>query len=147
MQIQSNLASTIAMAFDECPSSVADKKYMANSVARTTRWLKRCKAEMAGLNSLPDTINPQQLLFGINQGSTYEDIRVSHMKAIRELDLDMEKTNVNGGAIALGHPFGATGAILLTKIVYEMQRRDAQNGIVPSCIGGGQGFSVLLERE
>ena len=66
---------------------------------------------------------------------------------IRELDLDMEKTNVNGGAIALGHPFGATGAILLTKIVYEMQRRDAQNGIVTFCIGGGQGVSVLLERE
>ena len=66
MQIQSNLASTIAMAFDECPSSVADKKYMANSVARTTRWLKRCKDEMARLNALPDTINPQQMLFGIN---------------------------------------------------------------------------------
>lgn len=88
MQIQSNLASTIAMAFDECPSSVADKKYMANSVARTTRWLKRCKAEMARLNSLPDTINHHQLLFGINQGGVYEDIRIGHAQQIRELDLD-----------------------------------------------------------
>lgn len=88
MQIQSNLASTIAMAFDECPSSVADKKYMANSVARTTRWLKRCKEEMARLNTLPDTINPQQMLFGINQGGIYEDIRIEHAQQISELDLD-----------------------------------------------------------
>ena len=88
MQIQSNLASTIALAFDECPSSVADKKYMANSVARTTRWLKRCKEEMARLNALPDTINPQQMLFGINQGGIYEDIRIEHAQQISELDLD-----------------------------------------------------------
>ena len=88
MQIQSNLASTIAMAFDECPSSVADKKYMANSVARTTRWLKRCKDEMARLNALPDTINPQQMLFGINQGGVYEDIRIEHAKEIAKMDLD-----------------------------------------------------------
>ena len=88
MQIQSNLASTIAMAFDECPSSVADKKYMANSVARTTRWLKRCKDEMARLNALPDTINPHQMLFGINQGGVYEDIRIEHAQQISELDLD-----------------------------------------------------------
>ena len=88
MQIQSNLASTIAMAFDECPSSVADRTYMANSVARTTRWLKRCKDEMARLNSLPDTINPNQLLFGINQGGVYEDIRIEHAQQISELDLD-----------------------------------------------------------
>ena len=88
MQIQSNLASTIAMAFDECPSSVADKKYMANSVARTTRWLKRCKEEMARLNALPDTINPQQMLFGVNQGGIYEDIRIEHAQQISELDLD-----------------------------------------------------------
>ena len=88
MQIQSNLGSTIAMAFDECPSSVADKKYMANSVARTTRWLKRCKEEMARLNALPDTINPQQMLFGINQGGIYEDIRIEHAQQISELDLD-----------------------------------------------------------
>lgn len=88
MQIQSNLASTIAMAFDECPSSVADRSYMEASVARTTRWLGRCKAEMQRLNSLPDTINKQQMLFGINQGGIYEDIRVEHAKQITELDLD-----------------------------------------------------------
>ena len=88
MQIQSNLASTIAMAFDECPSSVADRKYMMNSVERTTRWLKRCKDEMARLNSLPDTINPHQMLFGINQGGIYEDIRIAHAQQIAELNLD-----------------------------------------------------------
>ena len=88
MQIQSNLASTIAMAFDECPSSVADRKYMTNSVERTTRWLKRCKDEMARLNSLPDTINPHQMLFGINQGGISEDIRLEHAQQIAELTLD-----------------------------------------------------------
>ena len=88
MQIQSNLASTIAMAFDECPSSVADRKYMTNSVERTTRWLKRCKDEMARLNSLPDTINPHQMLFGLNQGGIYEDIRIAHAQQIAELNLD-----------------------------------------------------------
>ena len=88
MQIQSNLASTIAMAFDECPSSVADRDYVQKSVARTTRWLKRCKDEMARLNSLPDTINKNQLLFGINQGAVYEDIRIEHAQAIAEMDLD-----------------------------------------------------------
>ena len=88
MQIQSNLASTIAMAFDECPSSVAERAYIEQSVARTTRWLKRCKAEMERLNSLPDTINQKQLLFGINQGGVYEDIRVEHARQIVALDLD-----------------------------------------------------------
>lgn len=88
MRIQSNLASTIAMAFDECPSSVADRDYMEQSVDRTTRWLKRCKAEMQRLNSLDDTINKNQLLFGINQGGIYEDIRIRHAKEIAELDLD-----------------------------------------------------------
>ena len=88
MQIQSNLASTIAMAFDECPSSVADRDYMQKSVDRTTRWLKRCKAEMDRLNSLPDTINKHQMLFGINQGGIYEDIRVAHADEISKLDLD-----------------------------------------------------------
>nr|WP_288861952.1 tRNA guanosine(34) transglycosylase Tgt [uncultured Faecalicatena sp.] len=87
MRIQSNLASTIAMAFDECPSSVADREYMRDSVARTTRWLKRCKTEMERRNSLPDTINKNQLLFGINQGGVYEDIRIEHAKQITELDL------------------------------------------------------------
>ena len=88
MQIQSNLASTIAMAFDECPPSKADRKYVENSVARTTRWLKRCKEEMARLNSLEDTVNPHQLLFGINQGGVYDDIRIAHADEISELDLD-----------------------------------------------------------
>ena len=88
MQIQSHLASTIAMAFDECPSSVADRSYVEPSVARTTRWLKRCKDEMARLNRLPDTINPHQMLFGINQGAIFEDIRIAHADAIAEMDLD-----------------------------------------------------------
>ena len=88
MQIQSHLASTIAMAFDECPSSVADRRYMEDSVARTARWLLRCKDEMARLNALPDTLNPRQMLFGINQGGVYEDIRIEHAKRITELGLD-----------------------------------------------------------
>jgi len=88
MQIQSNLASTIAMAFDECPPSTAERKYMEDSVARTTRWLHRCKAEMNRLNSLEDTINKQQMLFGINQGGVFHDIRIEHAKQITELNLD-----------------------------------------------------------
>ncbi|MDD6036745.1 MAG: tRNA guanosine(34) transglycosylase Tgt [Lachnospiraceae bacterium] len=88
MQIQSNLASTIAMAFDECPPHPATREYMENSVARTTRWLIRCKREMDRLNSLEDTINPKQMLFGINQGGTFSDIRIEHAKRISELDLD-----------------------------------------------------------
>ena len=88
MQIQSNLGSTIAMAFDECPSSVADREYIEKSVARTTRWLVRCKKEMERLNSLPDTINKHQMLFGINQGGVYEDIRIKHADEISKLDLD-----------------------------------------------------------
>lgn len=88
MQIQSNLASTIAMAFDECPPHPATREYMQNSVDRTTRWLERCKKEMARLNSLEDTINKNQMLFGINQGGTFEDIRIEHAKRISELNLD-----------------------------------------------------------
>ncbi len=88
MQIQSNLASTIAMAFDECAPSKADRKYVQASVERTTRWLERCKREMARLNSLEDTINPNQMLFGINQGAIFDDIRIEHAKIIREMDLD-----------------------------------------------------------
>ena len=87
MRIQSNLGSTIAMAFDECPSSVADRSYVEQSVARTTRWLYRCRDELARLSELPDTINREQLLFGINQGAVYEDIRIEHAKRIAELDL------------------------------------------------------------
>ena len=88
MQIQSNLGSTIAMAFDECPSSVASREYVQKSVDRTTRWLERCKKEMDRLNSLPDTVNKEQLLFGINQGAIYEDIRISHADTISKMDLD-----------------------------------------------------------
>lgn len=88
MQIQSNLASTIAMAFDECPSSVAERSYVEHSVARTTRWLKRCKKEMKRLNGMETTINRKQMLFGINQGAIFDDIRVEHAKQIAELDLD-----------------------------------------------------------
>lgn len=88
MQIQSNLASTIAMAFDECPSSKADRKYVEESVARTARWLKRCSAEMKRLNGLEDTINKEQLLFGINQGACFDDIRIAHAEEIAEMDLD-----------------------------------------------------------
>ena len=88
MQIQSNLGSTIAMAFDECPSSRADREYVQRSMERTYRWLVRCKEKMAQLNSMPDTINKEQMLFGINQGAVYDDIRIEHAKQITELNLD-----------------------------------------------------------
>ncbi|GAA0114478.1 tRNA guanosine(34) transglycosylase Tgt [Clostridium senegalense] len=88
MQIQSNLASTIAMAFDECIPNPSSREYVEASVARTTRWLERCKVEMDRLNSLPDTINKEQMLFGINQGGVYEDIRIEHAKTITKMDLD-----------------------------------------------------------
>ena len=88
MQIQSNLGSTIAMAFDECPPYPATSKYMQDSVDRTTRWLGRCKEEMARLNGSGNALNPQQLLFGINQGGTFDDIRIEHAKQITELELD-----------------------------------------------------------
>ena len=88
MQIQSNLGSTIAMAFDECPPALAERKYIEASVARTTRWLQRCKTEMDRLNSLEDTINKEQLLFAINQGGIIDDIRIAHAKEISEMDLD-----------------------------------------------------------
>ena len=88
MQIQSNLASTIAMAFDECVENPAPYEYVKNSCDRTYRWLERCKAELTRLNALPETINKHQMLFGINQGGTYEDLRIEHMKRIATLDLD-----------------------------------------------------------
>lgn len=88
MQIQSNLGSTIAMAFDECVENPAPYDYVKKSSERTIRWLVRCKTEMARLNALPDTVNPHQLLFGINQGGTYDDLRVENMKEIAKLDLD-----------------------------------------------------------
>ncbi len=88
MQIQSNLGSTIAMAFDECPPALAERKYIEASVARTTRWLQRCKTEMDRLNSLEDTVNKEQLLFAINQGGILDDIRIAHAKEISDMDLD-----------------------------------------------------------
>ena len=88
MQIQSNLGSTIAMAFDECPPALAERKYREASVARTTRWLQRCKTEMDRLNSLEDTINKEQLLFAINQGGILDDVRIAHAKEISDMDLD-----------------------------------------------------------
>ena len=88
MQIQSNLGSTIAMAFDECIGLPAERPYVEASVARTTRWLERCKKEMHRLNQLEDTVNPKQMLFGINQGATFEDIRIEHAKRISEMELD-----------------------------------------------------------
>ncbi|MBR6568665.1 MAG: tRNA guanosine(34) transglycosylase Tgt [Clostridia bacterium] len=100
MQIQSNLGSTIAMAFDECVENPAKYEYAKDSCARTVRWLKRCKAEMDRLNSLPDTVNPNQLLFGINQGCTFDDLRVENMKEIAELDLDGYAI----GGLAVGEP-------------------------------------------
>lgn len=100
MQIQSNLGSTIAMAFDECVENPAEYRYSKASCERTTRWLKRCKDEMTRLNTLPDTLNPNQLLFGINQGCTYDDLRIEHMKTIAELDLDGYAI----GGLAVGEP-------------------------------------------
>ena len=100
MQIQSNLGSTIAMAFDECVENPAKYDYSAQSCARTVRWLKRCKTEMARLNSLPDTINPKQMLFGINQGCTFDNLRMEHMQEIAELNLDGYAI----GGLAVGEP-------------------------------------------
>ncbi len=119
MQIQSNLASTIAMAFDECPSSVATREYVQNSVDRTTRWLRRCKEEMARLNSLSDTINPHQLLFGINQGAVYEDIRIAHAQQISELDLDGYAV----GGLAVGETHAEMYRILDEVVPYLPQNK------------------------
>lgn len=114
MQIQSNLASTIAMAFDECPPHPATREYMEDSVARTTRWLIRCKAELTRLNSLEDTINPNQMLFGINQGGTFADIRVEHAKRISELELDGYAL----GGLAVGESHQAMYEIIETTVPY-----------------------------
>ena len=107
MTIQSNLGSTIAMAFDECVENPAEYTYAKESCGRTTRWLKRCKTKMNELNSRDDTINPQQLLFGINQGCTYADLRIEHMKQIAELDLDGYAI----GGLAVGEP---------TEVMYDI---------------------------
>ena len=131
MQIQSNLASTIAMAFDECPPHPATREYMQNSVDRTTRWLERCQRELDRLNSLPETINKEQMLFGINQGGTFEDIRIEHAKRIREMDL----SGYALGGLAVGESHGEMYRILdvtvpelpLDKPVYLMGVGTPQN--------------------
>ena len=107
MQIQSNLGSTIAMAFDECVENPCTWEYARDSADRTVRWLKRCKEEMARLNSLEDTINKKQMLFGINQGATFNDLRIDNMKKIRELDLDGYAI----GGLAVGEP---------TEVMYDV---------------------------
>lgn len=107
MQIQSNLGSTIAMAFDECVENPAEYTYSKASCERTTRWLKRCQAKMKELNMRDDTINPEQLLFGINQGCTYKDLRINHMKAIADLDLD-------------GYAIGGLAVGETTEVMYEI---------------------------
>lgn len=119
MQIQSNLASTIAMAFDECPPHPATRKYMEDSVNRTTRWLKRCKDEMTRLNSLEDTINQHQMLFGINQGGTFEDIRKEHAKIITDMDLDGYAL----GGLAVGESHEEMYRILEETVPYLPQNK------------------------
>lgn len=114
MRIQSNLASTIAMAFDECPPHPATREYMQNSVDRTTRWLVRCKAELDHLNGLEDTINHHQMLFGINQGGTFADIRIEHAKRISELDLDGYAL----GGLAVGEPHAEMYDIIEKTVPY-----------------------------
>ena len=119
MQIQSNLGSTIAMAFDECPSSRAERKYVQDSVERTTRWLARCQAKMKELNSLPDTINKNQLLFGINQGAIFDDIRIDHAKRIAEMDLDGYAV----GGLAVGETHEEMYHILEETVPYLPQNK------------------------
>lgn len=119
MRIQSNLASTIAMAFDECAPALADRSYVEASVARTTRWLYRCKTELTRLNSLEDTINKKQMLFGINQGAIYPDIRIEHAKAISELDLDGYAV----GGLAVGETHEEMYHILEETVPYLPQNK------------------------
>ncbi len=114
IRIQSNLGSTIAMAFDECPNALSDREYVKKSVERTTRWLIRCKAEMERLNQLPDTVNPHQLLFGIDQGAILPDIRIEHAKAITELNLDGYAV----GGLAVGETHGEMYHVLDEVIPY-----------------------------
>lgn len=114
MRIQSHLGSTIAMAFDECPSAKAEHEYVQMSVDRTTRWLKRCKAEMDRLNGLPGTVNPHQMLFGINQGAIFDDIRIEHAKVISELDLDGYAV----GGLAVGETHEEMYHVLETVVPY-----------------------------
>ena len=130
MQIQSNIASTIAMAFDECPPHPATRKYMQDSVDRTTRWLERCKKEMARLNALPDTINPNQMLFGINQGGTFQDIRIEHAKRISEMNLDGYAL----GGLAVGESHEEMYRILDETVPYLPENKaDIFDGCRDSC--------------
>ncbi|MCR5687082.1 MAG: tRNA guanosine(34) transglycosylase Tgt [Lachnospiraceae bacterium] len=119
MQIQSNLGSTVAMAFDECPPSLAEKQYVKESVDRTTRWLVRCKAEMERLCALEDTVNPDQMLFGINQGAVYPDIRIEHAKRISDLDLP----GYSIGGLAVGEPNEVMYSILDEVVPYLPQNK------------------------
>ncbi|MCD8215045.1 MAG: tRNA guanosine(34) transglycosylase Tgt [Clostridiales bacterium] len=119
MTIQSNLGSTIAMAFDECPPSVAERSYIEASVDRTARWLERCVVKMKELNSLEDTVNPRQMLFGINQGGIYEDIRIRHAKQISELDLQGYAI----GGLAVGESTEEMYRILEETIPYLPQNK------------------------
>ena len=119
MQIQSNLGSTIAMAFDECPPALADRDYVQNSVDRTTRWLKRCRKEMDRLNGLEDTVNPHQMLFGINQGAIYHDIRIEHAKTIADMDLDGYAL----GGLAVGESHEQMYSVLDETVPYLPQNK------------------------
>ncbi len=119
MQIQSNLGSTIAMAFDECPPALADREYIIPSVERTTRWLKRCMDEMNRLNSLEDTVNRQQMLFGINQGGVLPDIRIEHAKVIREFDLPGYAV----GGLAVGESHADMYNVLESVVPYLPQNK------------------------
>ncbi|MHC1748451.1 MAG: tRNA guanosine(34) transglycosylase Tgt [Cellulosilyticaceae bacterium] len=119
MQIQSNIASTIAMAFDECPPALADRNYIIPSVERTTRWLRRCMDEMNRLNSLEDTINKEQMLFGINQGGIIPDIRIEHAKVIREFDLPGYAV----GGLAVGESHEAMYNVLEEVVPYLPQNK------------------------
>ena len=119
MQIQSNLGSTIAMAFDECPPALADRDYVQNSVYRTTRWLERCRKEMDRLNGLEDTVNPHQMLFGINQGAIYHDIRIEHAKTIADMDLDGYAL----GGLAVGESHEQMYSVLDETVPYLPQNK------------------------
>ena len=137
MEIQSNLGSTIAMAFDECPPHPATREYMQNSVDRTTRWLVRCKAKMDRLNSLPDTINREQLLFGINQGGTFEDIRIAHAREISAMNLDGYAL----GGLAVGESHEEMYRILDETVPFLPQEKPTD------LMGGGTPANILESVE
>ncbi|WP_130836889.1 tRNA guanosine(34) transglycosylase Tgt [Lachnoclostridium sp. Marseille-P6806] len=119
MQIQSHLASTIAMAFDECPNSRAERRYVEDSLARTTRWLRRCRAELTRLNVLEETINKEQLLFGINQGAVFHDIRIAHAKEIAEMELDGYAI----GGLAVGETAEEMYSVIESTVPYLPENR------------------------